>query len=165
MPTKRPQPGRPALGSAKRVRLSMTLKPALVARLEQRAAREGVSSSRLVESLVESGLGAGARAASLWEARLGVEAERVAALCRALGLKRLALFGSALTERFGPHSDVDLLVEFKAGVVRTLLDRGRVQMEFERLFGRRVDLAELRLIDNPVRRREIAASQVEVYAA
>jgi len=87
----------------------------------------------------------------------------VTALCRALGLKRLALFGSALTERFGAESDVDLLVEFKPGVVKTLLDRGRVQMEFEKLFKRRVDLVELRFIANPIRRQVIMKEQLELY--
>lgn len=158
------KPGRPRLGHAKRVRLSMTLKPALVDRLERRAAVDGVSASRLAETLLELGLGAAARAPQAWEARLGVESERVIALARALGLKRLALFGSALTDRFGPDSDVDLLVEFKPGAVRSLLDRGRIQMALERFFGRRVDLTELRLVGNPHRRREIAARQLEVYA-
>ena len=159
------KPGRPALGSAKRVRLSMTLKPDVVARIEKRAIRDGVSASRLVEQLIEAGLYRGALKANLWQARLGVESEQVAALCRAVGVGRLGLFGSALTESFGAQSDVDLLVEFKKGAVQTLLDRGRIQMEFEKLFGRSVDLAELRLIDNPIRRREIMATQQEIYAA
>jgi len=30
-------------------------------------------------------------------------------------IRRLALFGSVLTDRFGPESDVDVLVEFEAG--------------------------------------------------
>lgn len=161
----RSKPGRPALGGAKRLRLSMTLKPALVARIEKRAAQAGVSASRLAEALLEGGLDRDAREAQAWEARLGVDADQVAALCRALGLRRLALFGSVLTGRFGLDSDVDLLVEFKPGAVRTLLDRGRVQMEFQKLFKRKVDLTELRLVDNPIRRREIAATQREVYAA
>jgi hypothetical protein len=38
-------------------------------------------------------------------------------------------------------------------------------MEFESLFGRKVDLAELRLIRNPERKREILAKQMEIYAA
>ncbi len=165
MPSKLAKPGRPSLGSGKRVRLSMTLRPGLVGQMEALAAKEGVSASRLAESLIEQGLHARGRGQALWEARLGVEAEQVAALCRALGLKRLALFGSALTGRFGAGSDVDLLVEFKPGVVKTLLDRGRIQMEFEKLFKRRVDLAELRLIDNPIRRQSIVAEQEEIYAA
>ena len=160
-----PKPGRPSLGSGKRVRLSMTLKPGLVTQIEAQAAKHGLSASRLAERLIEDGLRAQGREQALWEARLGVDAEQVTALCQALGLKRLALFGSALTERFGAESDVDLLVEFKPGVVKTLLDRGRVQMEFEKLFKRRVDLAELRFIGNPIRRKSIMAEQVEIYGA
>ena len=165
MPRPQLKPGRPALGTAKRQRLSMTLKPQLVAQLNERAAQGGVSASRLVETLLEAGLRDRARPQDLWEARLGVDAEQVAALCRSLGLKRLALFGSALTDAFGPDSDVDLLAEFKPGVVRTLLDRGRIQMEFEKLFGRKVDLAELRLIGHPIRRRGIQDQQRVIYAA
>jgi len=143
----------------------MTLKPQLVAQIEAQAAKEGFSASRMAERLLEDGLRAKMRQARLWEARLGVDAEQVAALCQGLGLKRLALFGSALTERFNAESDVDLLAEFKPGAVTTLLDRGRIQMEFERLFKRKVDLAELRLIDNPIRRQAIVAEQEEIYAA
>ena len=165
MPRTQPKSGRPALGTAKRQRLSMTLKPQLVAQLNEQAAQSGVSASRMVETLLEAGLRDHARRQDLWEARLGVDAGQVAALCRSLGLKRLALFGSALTDAFGPDSDVDLLAEFKPGVVRTLLDRGRIQMEFEKLFGRKVDLAELRLIDHPIRRRAIQAQQRVIYAA
>ncbi|GEM_PF-300768 len=165
MTPKPSKPGRPSLGRAKRVRLSMTLKPQLVAQIGAQAVREGLSASRMAEQLLEEGLRARGRQRAMWELRLGVDAEQVAALCRGLGLKRLALFGSALGERFSAESDVDLLVEFKPGVVKTLFDRGRVQMEFEKLFRRRVDLAELRLIDNPIRRESIVAEQEEIYAA
>jgi hypothetical protein len=40
------------------------------------------------------------------------EAE-VAALCRRNGIRKLALFGSMLTDRFSDHSDIDVLVEFR----------------------------------------------------
>ncbi|HTB21098.1 MAG TPA: hypothetical protein VK914_00160 [bacterium] len=47
-----------------------------------------------------------------------------------------------LTDRFSPDSDVALLVEFLPGTVRTLFDKGRIQMDFEGLFKRKVDWAE-----------------------
>ena len=144
--------GRPMLGAAKRRRLSMTLKPELAARLERQAIREGLSTSRLAEGLLTQAIDQRRQEIGLWQARLGVPQASVAALCRALGVRRLALFGSVRTDRFGPGSDVELLVEFKRGVVRTLLDRGRIQMEFEALFNRPVDLVELRHIDNPLKR-------------
>jgi len=143
----------------------MTLKPKLVAAIEKQAARAGISASRLVENLIEEGLRPGGQKPGLWQARLGVDANQISSLCLSLGVRRLALFGSVLTDYFSAESDIDLLVEFVPDAVTTLLDRGRIQMEFEELFGRKVDLAELRLIENPIRRREILAHHVEIYAA
>ena len=41
-----------------------------------------------------------------------IDREQLAAFCRKHHLTKLALFGSVLTDRFGPDSDVDVLVEF-----------------------------------------------------
>mgnify|MGYP003622339951 CR=1 FL=1 len=73
--------------------------------------------------------------------RHGIEIplERVAALCRANGVHRLALFGSALRDDFRPESDLDLLVEFEPGR-RVGLAFIRLQDELSRLLGRTVDL-------------------------
>ena len=60
-------------------------------------------------------------------------------LCERYHVQRLAVFGSALGEDFGPGSDLDLLVEFEAG--RTPgLGFVRLQRELSQLLGRRVDL-------------------------
>ncbi|HEV7505764.1 MAG TPA: nucleotidyltransferase domain-containing protein [Thermoanaerobaculia bacterium] len=39
--------------------------------------------------------------------------EKIADLCKRHGIQELALFGSALTDKFGRQSDVDLLVTFR----------------------------------------------------
>ena len=39
--------------------------------------------------------------------------ECIAAFCRKHGIRRLAVFGSALRDDFRPDSDVDILVEFE----------------------------------------------------
>ena len=49
------------------------------------------------------------------------------------------MFGSALREDFGPHSDVDVLVEFEPGRTPGLAFFS-MQDELSRLFGRTVDL-------------------------
>ena len=41
-----------------------------------------------------------------------VPKSRVAGFCRANGVRKLSIFGSALRPDFGPESDVDALVEF-----------------------------------------------------
>lgn len=60
--------------------------------------------------------------------------------CRAHGILRLSLFGSILSDAFGPDSDIDLLVEFKPGQRISLFDLGGMTAELSELFGRQVDL-------------------------
>ena len=83
------------------------------------------------------------------------------------GVRRLAVFGSALTPRFDPaSSDIDFLVEF-----RTMPPAKRADAYFglledlERLFGRPVDLVELSALRNPYIRQAVEASRVVLYEA
>ena len=46
-------------------------------------------------------------------AQVSVPPDQLAAFCREHGIRRLAVFGSALRDDFGPESDIDLLVEFE----------------------------------------------------
>lgn len=68
-----------------------------------------------------------------------ISRERIAAFCRANGIRRLALFGSILRDDFRPESDVDVLVEFQPGV-RVGLAFIRMQDELSSILGRKVDL-------------------------
>ena len=65
---------------------------------------------------------------------------RLAAFCRNRGIKRLAIFGSALRADFGPESDIDVLVEFEAHHTPGLLGIAGMELELSRMFGRKVDL-------------------------
>ncbi|HQH53497.1 MAG TPA: nucleotidyltransferase domain-containing protein, partial [Candidatus Hydrogenedentes bacterium] len=46
------------------------------------------------------------------ELPIEIDREKLAAFCREHRLTKLALFGSVLTDRFGPDSDVDVLFEY-----------------------------------------------------
>jgi predicted nucleotidyltransferase len=59
--------------------------------------------------------------------------------CRKHHIRRLALFGSALRDDFGPESDVDVLVQFEEGHVPGLAFFG-MQEELSQILGRKVDL-------------------------
>lgn len=86
----------------------------------------------------------------------------LADFCRRNSIQKLSLFGSVLTERFRPESDVDVLVEFIPGLVPTLLDLARLERELGGLLGRRVDLrtkAEL----SPYFRDAVLASALPQY--
>ena len=47
------------------------------------------------------------------------------------GIRRIALFGSALREDFGPSSDIDLLVEFPPGYTPGLLHLAHMELELQ----------------------------------
>ena len=100
--------------------------------------------------------------------RLLVNEEDIAVLCRERGIKRLAVFGSALREDFGPESDVDLLVEFEPDRTPGLLGIAVVESALSALFGREVDLVTRSAVEesrNYILRRAILESAEEIYAA
>ena len=72
--------------------------------------------------------------------RIDLPLDRLAEICRRYGVRRLALFGSALRDDFGPESDIDLLVEFLPGT-RTGLRFFALQDELSAAIGRTVDLS------------------------
>jgi predicted nucleotidyltransferase len=71
--------------------------------------------------------------------RIAVPRGRIADFCRRHHIRRLAFFGSVLRDDFTPESDVDVLVEFKAGRTPGFAF-GRIQDELSAILGRRVDL-------------------------
>ena len=95
--------------------------------------------------------------------RISVPEEAVADFCRRHHIQRLAVFGSALRDDFGPSSDVDVLVEFEPGHVPgfRFVD---LQEELSRLFGRRVDLNTPNSLSRYFRARVLADAR-PIYAA
>ena len=73
--------------------------------------------------------------------QLSIRRSELTEFCEAHGIRRLAIFGSALRSDFGPESDVDVLVEFAPGRTPGLLGLAGMEMELSTLFdGRKVDL-------------------------
>lgn len=70
---------------------------------------------------------------------INIPLKEIAAYCQTVGIRRLALFGSALRDDFGTDSDLDVLVEFQPGV-RIGLDFIRIQDELSAMLERKVDL-------------------------
>jgi uncharacterized protein len=88
-------------------------------------------------------------------------------LCARYGVRRLALFGSALREDFDPErSDLDFSVEFSPMAPEEHADAYFGLLEdLEELFGRRVELVEIKAVRNPYLRRSIEEEQETLYAA
>lgn len=72
--------------------------------------------------------------------RLGVSEEALQAFCREHRICKLGFFGSVRGERFGPHSDVDVLVEFEPAYRIGLIGLAGVELELSRLLNRKADL-------------------------
>jgi hypothetical protein len=73
--------------------------------------------------------------------QISIPSDRIAAFYRERGIRRLAIFGSALRPDFRPDSDIDVLVEFESGRTPGLLGIARMARELSALLGsRNVDL-------------------------
>ena len=70
----------------------------------------------------------------------GIDEATLACFCRTNHIRRLSLFGSQLTGKAGPDSDIDLLVEFEPGSHISLLDVAGMEIDLTELLGRKVDL-------------------------
>ena len=66
--------------------------------------------------------------------------DKLAEFCKRNYIRRLSLFGSAISGELGPDSDIDLLVEFEEGHTPGLFSIIRMEMELAEGLGRKVDL-------------------------
>ena len=66
--------------------------------------------------------------------------DQLVAFCRAHGIVRLSLFGSALHGGLNADNDIDLLVEFDPGSVPGLLTIATLELELSEILGHTVDL-------------------------
>ena len=97
--------------------------------------------------------------------RLNIDNEKIAEICRRWRVRKLWLFGSAARGALRPDSDIDLRADYEEDVRRTLSGYLDLKEEFERLFGREVDLVTKGIIRNPFRRRSIERDLTVLYAA
>lgn len=98
-------------------------------------------------------------------AEIDLPMDVIKAFCQRWKIVEFSLFGSVLREDFGPKSDVDVLVTFEPSPGWSLLDHVRMVEELRTIFGRDVDLAQERLLENPYRREAILNSKEVIYAA
>lgn len=97
---------------------------------------------------------------------LTIPKNRIAEFCRANQISRLAIFGSALREDFGPDSDIDILVSFESTARHDLFDLYDMKTGLEEIFGRKVDLVSRRGVEksrNHLRRKIILESAESIY--
>lgn len=88
-----------------------------------------------------------------------IDREAIAEFCRRHHIRKLSLFGSVLTDRFRPDSDVDVLVEFEPGAV-VGFDYVKIERELGVLLGRKVDMGTPDGLSKYIRDRVLASAQL-----
>ncbi|MGA3015741.1 MAG: nucleotidyltransferase family protein [Bryobacteraceae bacterium] len=73
-------------------------------------------------------------------AHIPIPNAEIAEFCRRSGIRKLALFGSVLTDHFSDASDVDVLVEFEPNERVGYFKLSAMERELSELLGRKVDL-------------------------
>jgi predicted nucleotidyltransferase len=90
--------------------------------------------------------------------------ERLRLLCHQYKVRRLFVFGSAVSNRFRPDSDIDLIVDFNHVELRDYADNYfSLKDELEKLFNRKVDLLEAQAIRNPFFKAVVDQEKQLVY--
>ncbi len=97
--------------------------------------------------------------------KLNVSIEQIFKFCQCWNIIELSLFGSVLREDFRPDSDVDILVVFSPDYHLTFHAWLEMQQQIEKIFGRKVDLTQKKLLQNPYTRAEILKTHQVIYAA
>jgi predicted nucleotidyltransferase len=96
--------------------------------------------------------------------RIQMPKERITDFCRQHHIRKLAIFGSALRDDFGPDSDVDVLVEFEPGHVPGLAFFG-IEQELSAILGRKVDLNTAGFLSPEIREVVLKEAEVQYVAA
>lgn len=96
---------------------------------------------------------------------LVIDRSAVRAFCQQHHISRLALFGSALRDDFGPDSDVDVLVEFQPGHIPGLEFIGMERELSGLLQDRRVDLVTPKFLNTRIREQVLREAEPLYVAA
>ena len=97
-----------------------------------------------------------------------IDKEQIQAFCLKWKITELSLFGSVLRDDFHPGSDIDVLVSFDPAARWSLMTMVDIQLELEKIVGRKVDLVERSAVEqseNYIRRQHILASAEPFYVA
>jgi predicted nucleotidyltransferase len=97
--------------------------------------------------------------------KVAFDRDKLAEFCRRNHIRKLSLFGSVLTDRFSPDSDVDVLVEFEPRNGPGYFGLAHMERELSELIGRKVDLRTPPELSRYFRDEVVAGAHVQYSAA
>ena len=95
---------------------------------------------------------------------IAINKNQIVDFCIKHHIRKLSFFGSVLREDFRPESDVDVLLEFEAGIRVGLFELMAMQLEFSDIIGREADFRLPGDLSRYFRDSVIAEAEVQ-YAA
>jgi len=85
-------------------------------------------------------------------------------LCDANKVRSLYVFGSVITDKFRPDSDIDFVVDIDDNDPLTYSDKYfNLKFHLEEILNRQIDLLEQKAIRNKFLRSEIERTKVQIY--
>jgi len=157
--------GRPLKGDTKRIRTSFTLPPEQIAWLEEEARILHSTKSDLLSRCVNDAQYGREAVSKLLRTRFHISHKTLTRLCERYSIKTFSLFGSILTKKFGPESDIDILVEFDEKIQPTFFTLTRLEEEIAKLLSpRTIDLKTPRELSRYFRAEVVREAEV-LYAA
>ena len=96
--------------------------------------------------------------------RIEIYIPKIYKLCELHKVKSLYAFGSVLTDKFNPESDIDLVVEFQPLDVLDYADNYfDLKFSLQEILERPIDLLEEKAIKNPYFRKALNQQKQLVY--
>ena len=86
---------------------------------------------------------------------------KIARFCQQHHIRKLSLFGSVLREDFGPHSDIDMLVEFEPNAIPGLFAFAGMEIELTNMLNRKVDLRTAEDLSHYFRQKVLDTAEVQ----
>lgn len=93
--------------------------------------------------------------------KVAFDHDKLAEFCRRNHIRKLSLFGSVLTDRFDPDSDVDVLVEFELGNGPGYFGLAGMEIELSEMLGRKVDLRTPQELSRYFREKVVTGADVQ----
>lgn len=88
--------------------------------------------------------------------------EKIQSVCEANGITFMAIFGSFAQKRQTKKSDIDVVIKFDEGQIKSLIDLIHAQHQMQNIFHRKVDLLTINSI-SPYLKDNILNSMRVVY--
>ncbi len=95
------------------------------------------------------------------QTRFNLPSGKIAEFCQRHHICKLSLFGSVLREDFGPHSDIDVLVEFEPDEIPGLFAFAGLEIELTEMLKRKVDLRTAEDLSRYFRQKVLDQAEVQ----